>query len=40
MREFQITLAGQAVGIRSLYDEVFHLCQDYLSEGQEVSFRI
>lgn len=40
MREFQITLAGQVVGIRSLYDEVFHLCQDYLSEGQEVSFRI
>ena len=40
MREFQITLAGQVVGIRSLYDEVFLLCQDYLSEGQEVSFRI
>jgi hypothetical protein len=40
MREFQITLAGQAVGIRSMYDEVFRLCRDYLSDQPEVSFRI
>ena len=40
MREFQITLAGQAVGIRSMYDEVFQLCRDYLSDQPEVSFRI
>lgn len=40
MREFQITLAGQAVGIRSLHDEVFHLCRDYLSDAPELSFRV
>lgn len=40
MREFQITLADQAIGIRSLYDEVFRLCRDYLSNQPEVSFRI
>lgn len=40
MREFQISLAGQAIGIRSLHDEVFHLCRDYLSDAPEVSFRI
>ena len=40
MSEFQITLAGQALGIRSMYDEVFHLCRDYLSDAPEVSFRI
>ena len=40
MREFQITLAGQAVGIRSMYDEVFLLCKDYLSDTPELSFHI
>ena len=40
MRDFQITLAGQAVGIRSLHDEVFQLCKDYLSDAPELSFRI
>ncbi len=40
MREFQISLAGQAIGIRSLYDEIFHLCRDYLSDRAELSFRV
>lgn len=40
MREFQISLAGEEIGIRSLYDEVWHLCRDYLSDAPEVSFRI
>ena len=40
MREFQITLAGQPLGIRSMYDEVFHLCREYLSETPELSFHI
>ena len=39
MREFQITLAGQVIGIRSIYDEVYLLCRDYLSDEAEVSFR-
>ncbi len=40
MKQFQITLAGQPLGIRSLYDEVFHLCREYLSETPEPSFHI
>ena len=40
MREFQITLAGRQIGIRSLHDEVFHLCRDYLSDAPEVSFLV
>ena len=40
MREFRISLAGQVVGIRSLHDEVFHLCRAYLSDAPEVSFRV
>ena len=40
MKEFQITLAGQPLGIRSMYDEVFHLCREYLSDTQEPSFHI
>ena len=40
MREFQITLAGQPVGIRSLYDEVFLLCRDYLSNAPDASFHV
>ena len=40
MREFRISLAGQCVGIHSIYDEVYHLCRDYLSDETEVSFRI
>ncbi len=40
MRDFQITLAGQPLGIRSMYDEVFHLCRDYLSDTPEPSFYI
>ena len=40
MREFRISLAGQRVGICSIYDEVYHLCRDYLSDETEVSFRV
>ncbi len=40
MREFRISLAGQAVGICSIYDEVYHLCRDYLSGEDEESFRV
>ena len=40
MKEFQITLAGQAVGICSMYDEVFQLCRGYLSDAAEVSFQV
>ena len=40
MREFRISLAGQCVGIHSIYDEVYHLCRDYLSGEDEESFRV
>ena len=40
MKQFQIILAGQPLGIRSMYDEVFHLCREYLSDTQEPSFHI
>ena len=40
MREFRISLAGQCVGICSIYDEVYHLCRDYLSDETEVAFGV
>ena len=40
MREFRITLAGQVIGIRCLYDEVYFLCRDYLSDETEAAFRV
>ena len=40
MREFRISLAGQVIGIRCMFDEVFQLCRDYLSDQPEVSFRV
>lgn len=32
---FKITLAGVTIGIQSIYDEVFSLCRDYLTEDAE-----
>ena len=40
MREFRISLAGQTVAIRSIYDEVYHLCRDYLSDVPEAAFHV
>ena len=40
MREFRISLGGQVIGIRSIYDEVYSLCRDYLSDEAEVAFRV
>jgi len=40
MREFRISLAGQTVAIRNIYDEVYHLCRDYLSDVPEAAFHV
>ncbi len=40
MAEFQITLAGRVIGIRSLYEQVYSLCRDYLTSGREEDFRV
>ena len=40
MRDFQISLAGQEIHIRSLHDEVWQLCRDYLSDAPVVSFHV
>ena len=35
MRRFTVSLAGATVGVESLYDEVYALCEPYLCQGAE-----
>ena len=32
--DFKICLAGVTIGVRSIYDEVYRLCADYLTDGE------
>jgi hypothetical protein len=31
--EFKIGLAGRIIGVKSMYDEIYEMCRDYLAEG-------